>query len=189
MCNVGQLVPERVPRRRCRQTSHPPQATWRPWPWLTTVMPEGGHCRGTSHCIIIIIIITTTTTTTTTITIISRRRVYSFKRYFSKLEHAAHYTNKEQKNRNLVLKNRNLVRTHTHTHTRTHARTHARTRARAHTHTHYSTTLLPNIKYTHDTFTPITKHYKIATTANKRPGKTSFINKYVRNPTDIKLCI
>ena len=27
------------------------------------------------------------------------------------------------------------------------------------------------------------------TTANKHPGKKSVINKYMRNPTDIKLCI
>ena len=39
-------------------------------------------------------------------------------------------------------------------------------------------------KYTHHTFTPIIKHHYITTTSNKHPGKNSFINKYMRNPTD-----
>ena len=39
-------------------------------------------------------------------------------------------------------------------------------------------------KYTHHTFTPIIKHQQITTTANKHPGKKSFINKHMRNPTD-----
>ena len=57
-------------------------------------------------------------------------------------------------------------------------------------------TLLPLIargmfcgaKYTHHTFTSIIKH-KITTTANKHPGKKSFIDKNIKNPTGIKLCI
>ena len=36
-------------------------------------------------------------------------------------------------------------------------------------------------KYTHHTLTPIIKHNYI-TSANKHPGKKSFINKYMRNP-------
>ena len=43
-------------------------------------------------------------------------------------------------------------------------------------------------KYTHHTFTPIIKHL-ITTTANKHPGKKSFININIKNPTGIKLCI
>ena len=43
-------------------------------------------------------------------------------------------------------------------------------------------------KYTHHTFTPIIKHL-IPTTANKHPGKKSFIDKNMKNPTGIKLCI
>ena len=43
-------------------------------------------------------------------------------------------------------------------------------------------------KYTHHTFTPIIKHL-ITTTANKHPGKKSFIDKNMTNPTGIKLCI
>ena len=43
-------------------------------------------------------------------------------------------------------------------------------------------------KYTHHTFTPIIKHL-ITTTVNKHPGKKSFINKNMKNPTGIKLCI
>ena len=43
-------------------------------------------------------------------------------------------------------------------------------------------------KYTHHTFTPIIKHL-ITTTANKHPGKKSFIDKNMKNPTGIKLCI
>ena len=72
------------------------------------------------------------------------------------------------------------------------------------THTHntvqYNTTLLPSVntliargmfcgaKYTHHTFTPIIKH--LITTANKHPGKKSFIDYYFLflflNPTDIQ---
>ena len=59
----------------------------------------------------------------------------------------------------------------------------------------YITTLLPSVntialgtfccaKYTHHTFTPIIKYY-ITTTADRHPGKKTFINKYMRNPTDI----
>ena len=44
------------------------------------------------------------------------------------------------------------------------------------------------VKYTPHTFTPIVKHL-ITTTANKHPGKTSFIDKSMKNPTGIKLCI
>ena len=43
-------------------------------------------------------------------------------------------------------------------------------------------------KYTHHTFTPILKHL-ITITANKHPGKKSFIDKNMKNPTGIKLCI
>ena len=45
-------------------------------------------------------------------------------------------------------------------------------------------------KYTHHTFTPIIKHL-ITTTANKHPGKKSFIDteKHEENPTGIRLCI
>ena len=42
-------------------------------------------------------------------------------------------------------------------------------------------------KYAHHTFTAIIKH-KI-TTANKQPGKKSFIDKNMKSPTGIKLCI
>ena len=42
-------------------------------------------------------------------------------------------------------------------------------------------------KYTHHTFTPIIKH--LITTANIHPGKKSFIDKNMENPTGIKLCI
>ena len=42
--------------------------------------------------------------------------------------------------------------------------------------------------YTHHTFTSIIKHL-ITTTANKHPGKKSFIDKNMKNPTGIKLCI
>ena len=60
----------------------------------------------------------------------------------------------------------------------------------------YNITLLPLIawgmfcgaKYTHHTFTSIIKH-KITTTANKHPGKKSFTDKNIKNPTGIKLCI
>ena len=63
----------------------------------------------------------------------------------------------------------------------------------------YDITLLPSVntliargmfcgvKYTHHTFTPIVKH--LITTANKHPGKKSFIDKNMTNPTGIKLCI
>ena len=40
----------------------------------------------------------------------------------------------------------------------------------------------------HLTFTPIIKHL-ITTTANKHPGKKSFIDNNMKNPTGIKLCI
>ena len=43
-------------------------------------------------------------------------------------------------------------------------------------------------KYTHHTFTPIIKHL-ITTTANKHPGKKSFTDKNMKNPTSTKLCI
>ena len=43
-------------------------------------------------------------------------------------------------------------------------------------------------KYTHHTFTPIIKHL-ITTKANKHPAKKSFIDKNMKNPTGIKLCI
>ena len=43
-------------------------------------------------------------------------------------------------------------------------------------------------KYTHHTFTPIIKHL-ITTTANKHPGKKSFIDKNMKNPIGIKLRI
>ena len=43
-------------------------------------------------------------------------------------------------------------------------------------------------KYTHHTFTPIIKHL-ITTTANKSPGKKSFIDKNMRKSHCIKLCI
>ena len=43
-------------------------------------------------------------------------------------------------------------------------------------------------KYTHHTFTPIIKHHSI-TTANKHPGEKSFIDKNMKNPIGIKLCI
>ena len=64
----------------------------------------------------------------------------------------------------------------------------------------YNITLLPSVntliargmfcgaKYTHHTFTPIIKHL-ITTTANKHPGKKSFIDKNMEGPTGIKLCI
>ena len=64
----------------------------------------------------------------------------------------------------------------------------------------YNITLLPSVntliargmfcgaKYTHHTFTPIIKHL-ITTTANKHPGKKSFIDKNMKNPTGIKMCI
>ena len=64
----------------------------------------------------------------------------------------------------------------------------------------YNTSLLPSVntliargmfcgaKYTHHTFTPILKHL-ITTTANKHPGKKSFIDKNMKTPTGIKLCI
>ena len=64
----------------------------------------------------------------------------------------------------------------------------------------YNITLLPSVKtlitrgmfcggkYTHHTFTPIIKHL-ITTTANKHPGKKSFIDKNMKNPTGIKLGI
>ena len=42
-------------------------------------------------------------------------------------------------------------------------------------------------KYTHHTFTPIIKH--LITTANKHPGKKTFIDKNMKGPTGIKLCI
>ena len=42
-------------------------------------------------------------------------------------------------------------------------------------------------KYTHHTLSPIVKH--LITTANKYPGKKSFIDKNMTNPTGIKLCI
>ena len=48
--------------------------------------------------------------------------------------------------------------------------------------------LFCSAKYTHHTFTPIIKHL-ITTTANKHPGKKSFIDKNMKNPTGIKLCI
>ena len=62
----------------------------------------------------------------------------------------------------------------------------------------YSTTLFPSVstnalgmfsgaKYAHRTFRPIIKkHHYISATANKYPCKKSFINIYIRNPTDIK---
>ena len=43
-------------------------------------------------------------------------------------------------------------------------------------------------KYTHHTFTPIIKHL-ITTTANKHPGKKSFIDKNMKSTAGIKLCI
>ena len=64
----------------------------------------------------------------------------------------------------------------------------------------YNLTLLPSVntliargmfcgaKYTHHTFTPIIKHL-IRTTANKHPGKKSFIDKNMKNPTGINLSI
>ena len=64
----------------------------------------------------------------------------------------------------------------------------------------YNITLLPSVntliargmfrsaKYTHHTFTPIIKHL-ITTKANKHPAKKSFIDKNMKNPTGIKLCI
>ena len=64
----------------------------------------------------------------------------------------------------------------------------------------YNTTLLPSVntviargmfcgaKYTHHTFTPIIKHL-ITTKVNKHPGKKSFIDKNMKNPTGIKLGI
>jgi len=63
----------------------------------------------------------------------------------------------------------------------------------------YSTTLLPSVtiiargmfcgaRYTHHTFTPVIKH-QITTTANKHPGKKSFTDRNIKNPTGIKLCI
>ena len=65
----------------------------------------------------------------------------------------------------------------------------------------YNITLLPSVntliargmfcsaKYTHrHTFTPVIKHL-ITTTANKHPGKKSFIDKNMEGPTGIKLCI
>ena len=42
-------------------------------------------------------------------------------------------------------------------------------------------------KYTHHAFTPNIKH--LITTANKHPGKKSFIDENVKSPTNIKLCI
>ena len=44
------------------------------------------------------------------------------------------------------------------------------------------------VKYTHHTFTPIIKHL-ITTTANKHPGKKSFLDKNMKIPAGIKLCI
>ena len=67
-------------------------------------------------------------------------------------------------------------------------------------HIRYDITLLPSVntliaqgmfrgaKYTHHTFTPIIKHL-ITATANKHPGKKSFIDKNMKNPTGIKLCV
>ena len=64
----------------------------------------------------------------------------------------------------------------------------------------YNITLLPSVstliargmfcgaKYTRHTFTPIIKHL-ITTTANKHPGKKSFIDKNMKNTTGIMLCI
>ena len=64
----------------------------------------------------------------------------------------------------------------------------------------YNTALLPSVntliaqgmfcggKYTYPTFTPIVKHF-MTTTANKHPGKMSFIDENMKNPTGIKLCI
>ena len=43
-------------------------------------------------------------------------------------------------------------------------------------------------KYTHHTFSPTIKH-SITTTADKYPGKTSFIVKNMKNPTGLKLCV
>ena len=43
-------------------------------------------------------------------------------------------------------------------------------------------------KYTHHILTPIIKHL-IPTTANMHPGKKSFIDKNMKNPTGIKLGI
>ena len=43
-------------------------------------------------------------------------------------------------------------------------------------------------KYTHHTFTPIIQHL-ITTTANKHTFKKPFIDKNMKNPTGIKLCI
>ena len=90
--------------------------------------------------------------------------------------------------------------THTHTHARTHARTHTQLCVSTHAHNtiEYNRTLLPSVntliaqgmfsgaKYAHHTFTPIIKHL---ITANKHPGKKSFIDKNMKNPTGIKLCI
>ena len=62
----------------------------------------------------------------------------------------------------------------------------------------YNITLLPSVntliargmfcgaKYTHHTFAPIIKHL-ITTIANKHPGKKSFIDENMKNPTGIKL--
>ena len=48
--------------------------------------------------------------------------------------------------------------------------------------------MLCGAKYTHHTFIPIIKPL-ITTTANKHPGKRSIINKNMKNPTGIKLCV
>ena len=53
----------------------------------------------------------------------------------------------------------------------------------------HCTEMFCGARYIHHTFTPIAKH-EITTTAGKRQGKKSLINKYIRNPTgDIKLPI
>ena len=59
--------------------------------------------------------------------------MYSFMRYFSKLEH------KIQSKQTSASMHTHTQHTHTHTHARTHARTHTRTHARTHTHTHVRT--------------------------------------------------
>ena len=68
-------------------------------------------------------------------------------------------------------------------------------------HIQYNKTLLPSVniliargmfcsaKCTHHTITPIINHLITTTTANKHPGKNSFIDKNMKNPTGIKLCI
>ena len=43
-------------------------------------------------------------------------------------------------------------------------------------------------RHNHHTFTPII-FFLITTTANKHPGKKSFIDKNMKNPTGTKLCI